>query len=194
MGKEGLIAEHPQLHEHQAGDVRRYVSAEMLNELKLLRRQHFKSMKGEEVNVGDEEAGSATEGQFESYRDPLDPQPNEIWLCSAQPAFVTRGSGTPLDTGWTVLVEERRQAVVAPLRRLWRSLVYGGLVAIALVVLILTALWIYVLCHLNEERGTRPFLRRLMGMAESLRSSGSLSLGTAGTARSTQTKVSESHG
>ena len=192
-GKLGLIAEHPKLHDHTTGDVRRYVSGQVLEDLERLRQQHLRSAKTGQIDLGQADGEKTAQGEFEYYRDPLDLQPDEAWLCTAQPALVSRGAGKVRDTGWTVLVEERRQEVVAPLRHLWRSVLTGGLVAIVLVVTILTALWIYVFCRLNEERGTRRFLKRLLGLAESLRSTGSLSLGSL-SASQPQSERSDRHG
>jgi eukaryotic-like serine/threonine-protein kinase len=182
-GRKGLIAEHPRLHGREAGELRRYVSETMLAGLVRLREQHLAETKPDSENVDTEEEPGG-EGQFESYDDPLEPKSAGHWLCSAEPTFVQRGSGGH-DTGWTVLVEEPRSDVVAPLHRLWRLVAWGGLAAVGLVALVLTALWIYVLCHLSEVRGTRRFLRRLIGMAESLRSTTSSQTLTSGpTARS----------
>ncbi|HWB14644.1 MAG TPA: serine/threonine protein kinase [Pirellulales bacterium] len=169
-GREGLIAEHPQLQNRPVGSLRTYIPDAMLADLKRLSARHLQQAPAEDLDVGEGEPGGAEGGQFEFYRDPLDPQPDDLWLCSSQPTVVSRGSGRRDDTGWIVLIEERRQEVLHPLHRFWRTVVYGGLVAIALVTLILTALWIYVLWHLSEERGARRFLKRLVGMSESLRS------------------------
>jgi hypothetical protein len=171
-GRKGLIAEHPQLHNRQVGSLRSYVPDPMLADLERLAARHLPQTPVEDLDVGEGEPSGVEGGQFEFYRDPLDPQSDELWLCSSQPTIVSRGSGSH-DTGWAVLIEERRREVLSPLHRFWRTVFYGGLAAIGLVTLILTALWIYVLWHLSEERGARRFLKRLVGMSESLRSTAS---------------------
>lgn len=192
-GKEGSIVEHPELHGRKSEGLRRYVSRQVLDDLKEFSSQYRDSLRGSPNDVGDDKLGPAGNGQFESYRDPFDSEPDDPWLCSAQPALIVRGNGAAVDTGWTVLVQERRREVLLPLHRLWRSIVLGGLAAVGLVVLVLTVLWIYVLCRLSEERGARRFLKHLVGMAESLRSTGSLTLPSDAAAQP-QGKVSEQHG
>jgi hypothetical protein len=112
-----------------------------------------------------QEAAEGT-GQFKVYRDPLLPAADSDWLCAAEPVFVARSDKRLYDSGWTVMVEERRGEVLAPLEQLWGLVVSGGLTALGLVVLVLTAIWIYVLVKLQAAGDARRFVRRLVGLAE----------------------------
>lgn len=164
-GNVGLIAEHPQLHANQADFKRQYIAEPMIEQLQKLRAEHAKQLRpAQQGEDADDAPGEHDSGRFDAYRDPLIPQDGDDWLCAAEPVFVSRGSGVKSDSGWTVLVQERRSGVLAPLQGLWKFIVVGGLAAIGVVVLILTALWGYVLIRLHVGEVAGQFIRRLTGM------------------------------
>ena len=164
-GKRGLIAEHPRLYQQQGEFHRRYVGEPALDELERVRVLHEKATQGK--NAADADSPNEDEdGLFAAYRDPLLPQDGDNWLCAADPVFVTRGKGGKYDSGWAILVQEKRTEVLAPLQGLWRFMIVGGLMALGLVVLILTVLWGYVLIRLRAGDGMARFLRRLARLPE----------------------------
>ncbi|HUY88776.1 MAG TPA: serine/threonine protein kinase [Pirellulales bacterium] len=163
-GKRGLIGEHPALHGRNAESERFYVAPPTLERLERLRAEHAARVSGQNVDLDVEQQKKNALGQFEFYHDPLEPDGKTGWLCGAEPVFVARSGHRVYDSGWCVLVEERQREVLAPLHDLWGLVVRGGLAALALVVLVLTGLWIYVLVRLHVADDARRFVRRLVGM------------------------------
>jgi len=170
-GTRGLLIEHPGLDDEDPEFRRHYLDASMVAELEKLRQRHLPTRADNRMDQDDDIPQERGDGQFDSYQDPFEPSVPQVWLCSAQPVFIARGHGQEYDSGWTILIQEPRRAVLAPLQRLWRLVLVGGLIALALVVLILTALWGYVLLRLNAPDSPRRFLLHLAGMAESSTSS-----------------------
>ncbi|MCS7021037.1 MAG: protein kinase [Gemmataceae bacterium] len=114
---------------------------------------------------------------LEHYTDPVDdPVYAGPWLAAAVPVLIQSDEEHPQDTGFVVLVQERRDEVLAPVRALQWRLGYGAAVAL-FVVLILLAAWTAGLTALLQQspssRLTRFFRRWLSGpvWSESLRSS-----------------------
>src|SRR3569623_1853748 len=137
----------------------------MIEQLQKLRAEHAKELRrAQQGGDADDAPAEHDSGRFDAYRDSLIPQVGDDWLCAAEPVFVSRGSGVKSDSGWTVLVQERRSGVLAPLQGLWKFIVVGGLAAIGVVVLILTGLWGYVLIRLHVGEVAGQFIRRLTGM------------------------------
>lgn len=162
-GKPGLIGEHPLMHGRDAELERFYVDRPTLERLERLRAEHaaLAARRGAGADVVENESAAA---EFEFYLDPLVPDEKAGWLCGAEPVFVARSGHRQYDSGWCVIVEERRREVLAPLQSLWGLVVKGGLGALALVVLVLTGLWIYVLVRLHVADEARRYVRRLVGM------------------------------
>lgn len=160
-GKAGLIAEHPELYERPAESRRYYVDAAMLEALEKLRAEHAAEDHGDKTPAAAASPANRSDDVFRNYSDPLFPQEGDNWLCAAEPVFVPRGGGRKYDAGWTILVEEKRSGRLAPLQSLWIYVVTRGLCALGLVVLILTALWGYVLMRLHAGDGITRYFRRL---------------------------------
>jgi serine/threonine protein kinase len=167
-GKRGLVAEHPSMHDRNAEFERFYLDASTLEQLEKLRQTHAARQTGQDVDLEVNQQESSDAGQFKSYRDPLDPEGKADWLCAAEPVFVARSDKRLYDSGWTVLVEERRREVLAPLEQLWGLVISGGLTALGLVVLVLTGLWIYVLVKLHAADEALRFARRWIGLSETV--------------------------
>jgi hypothetical protein len=116
---------------------------------------------------------------FEEFHDPVreasanDPSPWSPdyagpWLAAAEPILVPpRKDGDPVvDTGWVAIVEERTGDALEPVRQLRRELLGQALQTLALVVVVLAALWGVVLLLLSETSRSplAHFLRRRVGM------------------------------
>jgi hypothetical protein len=101
------------------------------------------------------------------YRDPVERDPfGGAWLAAVEPVVVRSGQDRPLDTGFLVVVQERRDEVMEPVRALQWRLTYGAIGA-ALFVLTLLALMTVGMMSVFDaaprSRVTR-FLRRWAGL------------------------------
>ena len=167
QGQRGLIGEHPLLHGRNAEFSRFYVDRSTLERLDQLRAEHA-ALAARRSAAADDEENENIAAKFEFYRDPLEPGEKAGWLCAAEPVFVARSGHRLYDSGWCVIVEERRREVLAPLQHLWGMVISGGLKALGLVVLVLTALWIYVLVKLHAADDALRYARRMIGLAETV--------------------------
>ena len=101
-----------------------------------------------------------------NYEDPVGEAYAGGWLASLERVIVRPEDGNPIDTGWVILVQERRDEVMGPVRDLQWRLTYGGLVATVLLLLLLTALIVAMMSVFDgapKSRVTR-FLRRWAGL------------------------------
>ena len=74
------------------------------------------------------------------YHDPVEREPFDgLWLAAVEPVIVRSGHERPVDTGFLIVVQERRDEVMEPVRALQWRLTYGAIGA-ALFVLGLLAL------------------------------------------------------
>jgi hypothetical protein len=113
------------------------------------------------------------------YQDPVEREPfTGTWLAAVEPVVVRSGHDKPVDTGFLIVVQERRDEVMRPVRDLQWRLSYGALLATAFVLTLLTVLTIGMTSVLDgapKSRVTR-FLRRWAGLP-----TGTVGTGTAGT-------------
>jgi hypothetical protein len=104
---------------------------------------------------------------FENYVDPVEgPSSVGEWIAAAVPVLIPTDAGQPTDSGFVVLVQQRRDEVLAPVRALQWRLGYGAATALGLVV-ILVALWTAGLTAAFRQGPASPvarFLRRWVGM------------------------------
>jgi len=145
-GKRGLIVRHPYLEGGADGVEPRFVYAEEI------------------VKWAD--AGGGPFAAEEYYEDPVGGPFAGGWLASLERVMVRPEDGSPIDTGWVILVQERRDEVMGPVRDLQWRLSYGALVATVLLLLLLTALIVAMLSVFDgapRSRVTR-FLRRWAGL------------------------------
>jgi hypothetical protein len=105
--------------------------------------------------------------EVEDYHDPVDGEEfGGEWLAAAEPVIVRVGHEKPIDTGFLVVVQERRSEVLEPVGDLKRRLVYGGTVAGVFLLLVLGVVWVGVISVLEgspRSRMTR-LLRRWAGL------------------------------
>ncbi|HEY3788960.1 MAG TPA: hypothetical protein VGL71_08900, partial [Urbifossiella sp.] len=97
---------------------------------------------------------------------------------------VVRLDGSPVDTGWVVLIQERREDVLQPVEALKRRLAYGAAAAFAFILVLVALMWVGMMAVLNTSSKSRvtQLLRRWAGLpaaAGGPRSFGSM--GSAGT-------------
>lgn len=145
-GKRGLVVRHPYLEGGGEGMEPRLVYAEEI--------------------VGWSDAGGGPFAREEYYEDPVGESYAGGWLASLERVVVRPEDGSPIDTGWVILVQERRDDVMAPVRDLQWRLSYGALIATLFLVLLVTALIIGMMSVFDgapKSRVTR-FLRRWAGL------------------------------
>jgi hypothetical protein len=183
--KPGLVIEHPFLDEQRknkkgapaiyvnedvlrrADDLQRTRTAELTS---LFQRRLLKGSLDQDFVLPHRDQQDVT-----NYRDPVPGYESESWLGTMEPVIMVRGPESFWDTGWVVLVQKRYQAVVDPVNALQSRLALLGLWALAIIALVLTVLWGFVIFVLNETPGSRfiATLRRWRGLPASGWSGGS---------------------
>ena len=162
-GKRGVIVRHPLLDE--AADSR-FVYAEDVVKW-----------------VDSKEAALPTE---EEYHDPVGGAYVGEWLASVERVVVRPEDGTPIDTGWVILVQERKDEVLNPVTDLqWRLGIGAGIAGLVLFI-VLAVVWagtVSVLDGTPKSRVTR-LLRRWAGLPTGV-TAGTGTIGTLGTAGTT---------
>jgi len=107
-----------------------------------------------------------------NYHDPL--REHEAfyagrWLAAVDPVLVTGRDPDLRDTGWAVIVQERYENAIQPVRKLGIRLLRQWLIALGAVAAVITALWGIVALLLNETRRWPVLsnLRRKLGLQNS---------------------------
>ena len=116
-------------------------------------------------------SGSAEASGFSDYNGP--------WLASAHRV---RAGPEQIDTGWVIVVQERRDEVMRPVRDLQWRLSYGALGATVFILTLLTVLTLGMMSVLDgapKSRVTR-FLRRWAGLPTGTSSQGTSTTTTTG--------------
>jgi hypothetical protein len=168
----------------------------------ILRHPYWAAMKGEPdpplyyadsvVKWADADAASAEPLPFPDgteYTDPVSvpadgapgvPEFAGPWLASA---YRVRVGPERADTGWVVLVQERRDGALQPVRDLQWRLGYVGLVAVILVVVLVTLMWagMALVMDPTPRSPVTRFLRRWAGLPTG---GTAATFGTAGTGSS----------
>jgi len=99
------------------------------------------------------------------YRDPVGKESAEYsgrWLAAFRPVIVAGRAPAEGNTGWVVVVQERHEAALRPVKELGDRLMRYGLTALGIVVAVVTALWGFVIVVLNESprHGLARWLRK----------------------------------
>jgi hypothetical protein len=127
----------------------------------------------------------------EDYRDPVGGAYEGEWLASIERVVVRPEDGTPIDTGWVILVQERKDEVLDPVTDLqWRLGIGAGIAGLVLFI-VLAVVWagtVSVLDGTPKSRVTR-LLRRWAGLPTGA-TAGTGTIGTIGTAGTTGTSGS----
>jgi len=89
------------------------------------------------------------------------------WLAAIDPVFIEGREESVRDVGWAVIIQERYETALQPVRHLGRRLVRQWLIAAGTVAGVITALWGVVMIILNEPRRSRVWstLRRRVGLS-----------------------------
>jgi hypothetical protein len=171
-GQEGLILQHPWL-EQLAGEDRQarrvYVPGELVERLKKLRANALEEREPPEEDALIKEFQDPVHEASAGEASPWSPDYAGPWLAAAEPVLIPRrkdGDQPLVDTGWVAIVEERTIDALEPVQKLRGELLLQGLQTLAMLALVMAALWGFVTLLLNESSRSRlaTFLRRRAGM------------------------------
>jgi hypothetical protein len=165
-GRRGLIVRHPHL-EHAKDDG----------------SQGLVTLHYADAIVRWADSGKPEFPEEHEYEDPVGGEFAGPWLAAVE-RVVVRLDGSPVDTGWVVLIQERREDVLQPVEALKRRLAYGAAAAFAFILVLVALMWVGMMAVLNTSSKSRvtQLLRRWAGLpaaAGGPRSFGSM--GSAGT-------------
>jgi hypothetical protein len=112
-----------------------------------------------------EKRGELAASHDENYEDPVRQYVATYqgrWLTAFRPVIVSGRAPAEGITGWVVVVQERHDAALKPVKELGDSLMHYGLTALGIVVAVVTALWGFVIIVLNESprHGLARWLRK----------------------------------
>lgn len=166
-GRRGLVIRHPYLEEEAGGEEPRLVYAEQV------------------VKWAD--AGGPFPAE-EYYEDPVGGAYAGPWLATPERVTARPEAGNPIDTGWVILVQERRDEVMHPVRALQWRLTYGGVGATLFLLALVAALTLAMTSVLDDTPKSRVtrFLRRWAGLPTGPSGTGT---GTAGPSTSLGAKT-----
>ncbi len=154
-GASGLVVEHPYFDEQLAGG--RPLEEYYLSEVALasLRASHQEQLRA----IREKRTAADRQGippwRLENYHDPIGKQFSGEWLAAFEPVFVARGERDVVDTGWGILVQERRQDTLQPFEQVRKLLRRGGWTALGLVVFVIGVLWGVVVLVINPPAKLR---------------------------------------
>ena len=124
------------------------------------------------------DAGKLPFAPEREYEDPVGGEFAGEWLASPERVQVRLDGAELVDTGWVVLIQERRADVLQPVSALKRRLGYGAAAAIAFILVMVLVMWagmISVVDASSKSRVTR-LIRRWAGLPSS--TSGTRTAGT----------------
>ncbi|MFO0803268.1 MAG: serine/threonine protein kinase [Gemmataceae bacterium] len=100
------------------------------------------------------------------YRDPVGGEFAGDWIASLERIAVRLDSGKPVDTGWVVLIQERREDVLRPVDALKRRLGFGAGAAIAVVLVLVLLMWAGMMSVVDASSRSRVsrMLRKWAGL------------------------------
>jgi hypothetical protein len=109
-----------------------------------------------------EKRGELAASHDENYQDPVGAEYAGRWLAAFRPVIVAGRDPAEGNTGWVVIVQERHEAALRPVKELGDRLMRYGLTALGIVVAVVTALWGFVIIVLNESprHGLARWLRK----------------------------------
>jgi hypothetical protein len=145
-GHRGLILRHPALENIPPGSEERVVYAEDV--------------------VRWSESGGIFSSQ-QDYRDPSGGTYSGDWLASVERVMVRQGEDKLIDSGWVILVQERRNEVLTPVRDLeWRIGIAAAVATtIMLVLIVVSSAGVMSLLEDAPKSRITRFLRRWAGLA-----------------------------
>jgi hypothetical protein len=92
-------------------------------------------------------------GSQDNYHDPFDGKYAGRWLAAFRPVLVHYPHPYPqseVNTNWVVVIQERFNDAVHPVRLLGHRLLEWGLEGLGVVLAVVTALWLFVILIMNE--------------------------------------------
>lgn len=170
-GRPGLVVEHPYFDRQLAGGrplEERYLQPDQLASL-----QQFRDTRLHDEGLTD--AISTVPLVVDGYRDPIGEEYAGDWLAAVEPVFVFRGPERTVDSGWAIVMQERRAETLQPFEQVRGLVRRGGWAALGLVVLVIGALWGIVLLVINPPRRLQQ-ARMFKGLAGSTTASSGASL------------------
>lgn len=101
-----------------------------------------------------------------SYRDPVGGEFAGEWIASVEKIAVRLDNGKPVETGWVVLIQERRDDVLRPVDALKRRLGVGAGAAIAVVLILVLLMWAGMMSVVDASSRSRVsrILRQWAGL------------------------------
>ncbi len=174
-GTPGLVVEHPYLDRRLAGGrpaEAYYLTAEAAAKFTEFQEGRIRADRNAFNRGGGELASSAPSAPalaVAEYQDPIGNDYAGDWLAAVEPVFVTRGPEQIVDSGWAIVVQERRADTLAPFEQVQAMLRRGGWIALGLVTVVIGTLWGVVLLVINATNRLprSPFLKTFGGRATS---------------------------
>jgi len=170
-GGRGLIVEHPVLEAQQrnldAPAEDGYASVDILERARRLQKGKHDRLVRRMAGSSSPSEGDGDEDLRGDYDDPLERDVPGGWLVAVEPVVVPHARDAVLDTDWVVLVEQKTAEVLAPVQALRGKLFWGGLLALAVVLGVVGAVWAFVVVVLDQTSASPVirFLRRRLGLA-----------------------------
>jgi serine/threonine protein kinase len=96
---------------------------------------------------------------IDNYVDPLVGSDGGSRFAVLAPVLLMRGRGEVRDSGWVVLVVERRGETLKPLKELEKKILWYSFGTLSLVMIVISGLWAFVLMGLRQGRMS-PWLGR----------------------------------
>lgn len=193
-GRAGLIVEHPYFDRQLAGGRpldERYLEPDQLAKFEEFHvgRSQAAAADSENTDTDARATVAAKPLVLEDYHDPIGGEFAGEWLAAVEPVFVFRGPHDVEDSGWAIVVEERRADMLKPFEQVRVLVRRGGWMAIGLVVVVIGVLWGIVLLIINPPRQLRK-VRMFQGLAGTATASsgGSLSARSASERHSEEAK------
>jgi serine/threonine protein kinase len=169
-GKRGLIVEHPYFDDQLAGGRpldEIYLPTEELAAVEQCHDERAqtaraKSDAGAKPSLADVAAEPPL--RLDRYRDPIGNQYAGEWLAACEPVFVARAREQVVDSGWAILLQERRADTLMAFDQLRSFVRRGGWVSLGLVVIVIGALWAVVIIVISPPT-TLSHMRWFRGLA-----------------------------
>lgn len=155
-GRTGQIVAHPRLPamEQRSPGACFYAAPEVVACADRVLRARLARLAGNSASTTD------ADEVIDNYVDPLVGSDGGSRFAVLAPVLLMRGRGEVRDSGWVVLVVERRGETLKPLKELEKKILWYAFGALSLVMLVVSGLWAFVLMGLRQGR-LSPWLVRL---------------------------------
>ena len=109
--------------------------------------------------AGNDASTTDADEVIDNYVDPLVGSDGGSRFAVLAPVLLMRGRDEVRDSGWVVLVVERQEETLKPLKELEKKILWYAFGALSLVMLVVSGLWAFVLMGLRQGRMS-PWLGR----------------------------------